>query len=138
MFSLKVGGIAQPVLLLRPIVTPTMGGSMDLRAPTNATCTSRWAYNYLVGRLLTMLSTFADNQDQAYSACFPGGGGYPDYSCDPARFYLSFISSQKLFKSNHILAKLNLYHPSHPTFIEQANPNCYLDCYDSYCCQVFI
>merc|ERR1712172_189060 len=38
-------------------------------------------------------------KDQAYSACFPGGGGYPDYNCDPA------------------------------------NPNCYLDCYDSYCCQ---
>merc|ERR1719510_2788348 len=39
-------------------------------------------------------------KDQAYSACFPdGGGGYPDWSCDPA------------------------------------NPNCYLDCYDSYCCQ---
>merc|ERR1739844_505256 len=39
-------------------------------------------------------------KDQAYSACFPGGGGgFPDWSCDPA------------------------------------NPNCYLDCYDSYCCQ---
>merc|ERR1712180_195610 len=39
-------------------------------------------------------------KDTAYSACFPdGGGGYPDYSCDPA------------------------------------NPNCYIDCYDSYCCQ---
>merc|ERR1719510_324868 len=39
-------------------------------------------------------------KDQAYSACFPdGGGGSPDWSCDPA------------------------------------NPNCYLDCYDSYCCQ---
>ena len=36
--------------------------------------------------------------------------------------------------------QLNLdqrYHPRIVTLIEQANPNCYLDCYDSYCCQVF-
>ena len=40
---LKVGEIAQPLPLLRPIVTPTMGGLMDLRAPTSAICTLRWA-----------------------------------------------------------------------------------------------
>ena len=137
LLSLKVEGTAQHLLQLQPTVTLTMDGLMGLRAPTSATCTSRWVLCSFCGWLVANDSILVD-QDQAYSACFPGGGGYPDYSCDPARFYLSFISSQKLFKSNHILAQLNLYQPSHPTFIEQANPNCYLDCYDSYCCQVFI
>ena len=41
--SLLVGETAQPLPLLRPIVTPTMGGLMDLRAPTSAICTLRWA-----------------------------------------------------------------------------------------------
>merc|ERR1712172_119114 len=36
-----VEGTAQPLLLLQPIATPTMGGLMGLRAPTSATCTSR-------------------------------------------------------------------------------------------------
>ena len=135
-----MGETAQPLPLLRPIVTPTMGGLMDLRAPTSAICTLRWAN---VVSLLDWFLMIPVDQDQAYSACFPGGGGgFPDWSCDPARF----LSQPQIFSKNFANAilswktQLNLDQPYHPrivTLIDQANPNCYLDCYDSYCCQVF-
>ena len=101
-----MGETAQPLPLLRPIVTPTMGGLMDLRAPTSAICTLRWAN---VVSLLDWFLMIPVDQDQAYSACFPGGGGgFPDWSCDPARFSPQpQISPKKTLQMQSYLEKLN-------------------------------
>ena len=99
--------IARP--LPPPTATRTMGGSTDRRAPTSATCTSRCNQTFrslfFSGNHLQLVKFFEIrtigqnlwNQDTAYSACFPnGGGGYPDYSCDPARVWLFFENYWKL------------------------------------------
>ena len=62
-----------------------------------------------------------------------GWGWFPGLELWPGKIFIS-VSLQKY--RNAMISLLKIDQSCHQK-IEQANPNCYLDCYDSYCCQVF-
>merc|ERR1711971_315156 len=66
-----VAGTAQPLLLLQPIATPTMGGLMGLRAPTSATCTSRTRLTPPAFQGVAVTRTITVIRQDFISASFP-------------------------------------------------------------------